>query len=74
MAQTIRPFLNVVAVPGRVGSEECSLDLTCFELETYHWFSFWDKGLNFSNRLNFFRHFSGSIYFLTIKSLFYNCY
>ena len=27
VAQSMRSFLNAVAVPGRVGMEECSLDL-----------------------------------------------
>ena len=36
MAQSMRPSLNVVAVPGRVDLEDCSLDLIFFKLETYN--------------------------------------
>ena len=60
---------KAVAVHGRVGLEECSLDL--FFNQTCHWF-----GADFFQqlKLDIFRHISESIYFLTIKSIFYNCY
>ena len=46
MAQNIRSddLYNVVAVPGRVGLEECSLDLIFFKTRDRPFgFLFWDR-------------------------------
>ena len=64
----MRPSLNAVAVPGRVGTcmEGCSVDLIFLTLGTDHLFFWW--GLGFSN--SFLDKVKPLLFFVTIKRLF----
>ena len=47
IAQSMRPFLKLCAVPGRLGMEECSLDFIFLLGQLDHLVFWWERGCFF---------------------------